>query len=98
MSKIEDLRTNPALKGILSDAFVTLFSTLRFGSEALELPYKGATGKVPSERLQWHDQSGIEAVDHSSPWSVDRDGALLPPVHAAVSLVREASATARNRL
>jgi hypothetical protein len=98
MSNIEDLRTNPAVKGILSDASVTVVSTLWFESEALELPYKGGTGKVASERLHWHDESRIEVVEHSSPWSVDRDGALLRPVHAAVSLVREASARARNRL
>ena len=83
---------------MLSDAFVTVVSTIWFSSEALEPPYRGATGTVASERLQWHDESRIEVVEHSGPWRIGRDGALLRPVHAAVSLVREASATPRDRL
>lgn len=47
MNKLEDLRTNAAVKGILPDALVTVVSTQWFGSEALELTYKTAAGKPP---------------------------------------------------
>lgn len=98
MSRLEDLRTSPAVKGILPDAFVTDVSTQWFESEALELTYKGATGKVANELLSGHDEPRIELGGHGRRWSVDDDGALLRLVHAAVSLGDEASATAGNGL
>ena len=50
MSKLEDLRTNASVKGILPDALVTVVSTQWYGSEALELTYKTAAGRVANER------------------------------------------------
>ena len=51
MSRLEDLRTNAAVQGILPDALVTVVSTQWFGSEALELTYKTGAGKVATELL-----------------------------------------------
>ena len=43
MSKLEDLRPNAAVRGILSPiASITVVGAQRFGSEALELTYKSA--------------------------------------------------------
>ena len=70
MSKLEDLRTNAAVKGILPDALVTVVSTQWFGSEALEL-YKTAAGKVANELLYRHDEPRIEVVEQGRPWSFD---------------------------
>ncbi len=39
--KLEDLQANAAVRGILSDGLVTVVSVQWFGSEALELTYKG---------------------------------------------------------
>jgi hypothetical protein len=98
MSNNEDLRTNSAVKGILPDAFVTVVSTQWLGSEALELTYKTATGKVANELLYGHDEGRLDVVGHSRRWSADTHCALLRPVHADVSLRGEASTTARNGL
>jgi len=46
MSRLEDLQPNAAVRGILPDALVTVVSVQWFGSEALELTYKNAAGKV----------------------------------------------------
>ena len=83
MSKLEDLRTNAAVKGILPDALVTVVSTQWFGSEALELTYKTATGKVANELLYRHDEPRIEVVEQGRPWSFDGEGALFRLVSEA---------------
>jgi len=83
MSKLEDLRTNAAVKGILPDALVTVVSTQWFGSEALELTYKTATGKVANELLYRHDEPRIDVVEQGRPWSFDGEGALFRLVSEA---------------
>src|SRR6478609_6189826 len=83
MSKLEDLRTNAAVKGILPDALVTVVSTQWYGSEALELTYKTPTGKVANELLYRHDEPRIQVVEVGRPWSFDGDAALFHLVSEA---------------
>jgi len=47
-----------------------------FGSEALELTYKTAAGKVANELRYRHDEPRLELVEQGRPWSFDGDGAL----------------------
>jgi len=83
MSKLEDLRPNAAIRGILPDSLVTVVSVQWFGSDALELTYKTPTGKVANELLYRHDESRIEVVEQGRPWSFDGDGALFRLVSEA---------------
>src|ERR1700757_1141489 len=83
MSKLEDLRTNASVKGILPDALVTVVSTQWYGSEALELTYKAANGAVANRLLYRHDEPRIEVVEQGRPWSFDGDGALFRLVSEA---------------
>ena len=58
MSQLEQLQPHTALRGILRDALVTVVNVQWFGSEALELTYNTATGKVASnEDVQWRLQA-----------------------------------------
>ncbi len=54
-----------------------------FGSEALELTYKTASGKVANELLYRHDEPRLEVVERGRPWSFDGDGALFRLVSEA---------------
>ena len=83
MSRLEDLRTNASVKGILPDALVTVVSTQWYGSEALELTYKTAAGRVANELLYRHDEPRIEVVEQGRPWSFDGDGAIFRLVSEA---------------
>jgi SNF2 family DNA or RNA helicase len=83
MSKLEDLRPNASVKGILPNCLVTVVNTQWFGSEALELTYKDPTGKVANELLYRHDESRIEIAAEGRPWSFDGDGALFRLVSEA---------------
>jgi len=81
--KLEDLQPNAAVRGILPDSLVTVVSVQWFGSEALELTYKTAAGKVANELLYRHDEARLDLVEHGRPWSFDGDGALFRLVSEA---------------
>ena len=81
--KLEDLRANAAVRGVLADSLVTVVSVHWFGSEALELTYKTPAGKVANELLYRDDESRLEIVEVGRPWSFDGDGALFRLVSEA---------------
>jgi SNF2 family DNA or RNA helicase len=83
MSKLEELRPNAAVRGILPDSLVTVVSAQWFGSEALELTYKTPAGRVANELLYRHDESRIEIVEQGRPWSFDGEGSLFRLVSEA---------------
>src|SRR5437016_2636179 len=81
--KLEQLQPNAAVRGIVPDAIVTVVNVQWFGSEALELTYKTAAGKVANELLYRHDEPRLEIVEQGRPWSFDGDGALFRLVSEA---------------
>src|SRR6478736_193429 len=83
MSTLEDLTPNAAVRGILPNGLVSVVSVQWFGSGALELTYKTATGKVANELLYRHDEPRLEIVEQGRPWSFDGDGALFRLVSEA---------------
>jgi SNF2 family DNA or RNA helicase len=81
--KLEQLQTNAAIRGIIPDTLVSVVSVQWFGSEALELTYKTAAGKVANELLYRDDEARLELVEQGRPWSFDGDGALFRLVSEA---------------
>jgi hypothetical protein len=51
MLRLEDLKPNAAVRGLLPDSLVVVVNIQWFGSEALELTYKAPNGKVANELL-----------------------------------------------
>ncbi len=74
MSKLEDLQPSAAVRGVLPDELVSVVSVQWFGSEAVELTYKTAAGRVANELIYRHDEPRIEVVELGRPWSFDGDG------------------------
>src|ERR1022692_418717 len=83
MTRLEDLQPTAALRGILPDQAVTVVSVQWYGSEALELTYKNAAGKVANELLYRHDEPRLQVLEHGRPWSFDGDGHLFRLVSEA---------------
>ena len=81
--KLEDLRSNAAVGGILSDGLVTVVNVQWFGSDALELTYKTPDGKIANELLYRQDEARIEIAEVGRPWSFDGNGALFRLVSEA---------------
>jgi hypothetical protein len=55
--KLEDLRPNAAVRGVLADGLVTVVNVQWYGSDALELTYEDAGGKVANVLLS---RSGLQ--------------------------------------
>jgi len=83
MTKLEDLKPNASVRGILPNGLVTVVSVQWHGSAALELTYKSPEGKVANELLYRHDEQRIEVVEQGRPWSFDGDGPLFRLVSEA---------------
>src|SRR5256886_7122013 len=81
--KLDDLRPNAAVRGVLPDCLVTVVSVQWSGSAALELTYKTPEGKVANELLTRHEEPRLEIVEQGRPWSFDGDGALFRLVSEA---------------
>ena len=67
MSRLEDLTPNASVRGIMPSGLVTVVNVQWHGSEALELTYKTAEGKVANELLYRHDEPRIEIVNRGAP-------------------------------
>ncbi|MBM3485000.1 MAG: hypothetical protein FJX66_17160, partial [Alphaproteobacteria bacterium] len=83
MAALEDLKPNSSVRGVLPNAIVTVVSVQWFGSGAIELTYKDATGKVGNELLYRDREADLEIVQEGRPWSFDGDGALFRLVSEA---------------
>ena len=83
MAHLEELLPNTSLRGILPDGLVTVVNVQWCGTEALELTYKDAQGKVANELLYRHDEARLEVVEEGRPWSLDGDGRLFRLVSEA---------------
>ncbi|MFN3476826.1 MAG: hypothetical protein ACK4Z6_04640, partial [Candidatus Methylomirabilales bacterium] len=73
--KLEDLRPQATVRGILPDRTVTVVNVQWFGTGALELTYKDPTGRVANVLLYRDDEPRLELVEEGRPWSFDGDGA-----------------------
>jgi len=81
--KLEDLKPNASLRGVLPDRTVTVVSVQWFGTDALELTYTDPTGRVANVLLYRDDEPSPELVEYGRPWSFDGGGALFRLVSEA---------------
>ncbi len=51
MARLDDLTPNTSVRGLRPDAVVTVVATKWFGTNALELTYKAASGRLDSDIL-----------------------------------------------
>jgi len=83
MAKLEDLKREATVKGILPDCLVTVIDVKWYGSAAVELTYKDPSGK-PSVVLLYRDREPtLEIAETGRPWSFDGDGKLFRLVSEA---------------
>ena len=83
MSKLEDLKPDVAVRGILPDSYVTVVGVQWHGEEILTLTYRTAAGNLREELLYRDDETRIEVVKQGRPWSFDGDGELFRLVSEA---------------
>ncbi|MEN8614774.1 hypothetical protein ABFB09_05785 [Dehalogenimonas sp. THU2] len=69
MSKLEELKPNSIIRGIIPDSLVTVISQQWFGSDAVELIYKTQKGNLGNVILYRGDESRFEVVEKERPWN-----------------------------
>jgi len=77
VARLEDLTPNTSVRGLRPDAVVTVVASKWFGTNALELTYKDASGRLDSDILYRDREPLLEVVTTGRPWSFDGDGALF---------------------
>lgn len=83
MTKLEELKSGASIRGILPNHLVTVETVKWYGSDALELMFKGPTGKPDHQLLYRHDEPRLEIVESGKPWSFDGDASLFRVVSEA---------------
>ena len=83
MIRLEDLKPNAVLRGLLPDCLATVVNIQWYGSESLELTYKTPNGRVANELVYRSDEPRLTLVEHGRPWSFDGDGAMFRLVSEA---------------
>lgn len=81
--RLEDLRPACTVLGILPHEPITVVSVEWFGSDAIELTYKSASGGVANELLYRGDEDRLKIITQGRPWSFDGDGAVFRLVSEA---------------
>ena len=83
MARLEELTRGASILGVLPDAAVTVVDVAWFGSDALELTYKDAAGRLGNQLLYCDNESALRVAQAGRCWSFDADGALLRLVSEA---------------
>jgi hypothetical protein len=81
--KLEELKPNSVVRGIVPDGVATVVNVQWHGSDALTLIFRGPSGKVDERVLYRSDEIRLESVQQGRPWSFDGDGALFRLVSEA---------------
>ncbi len=83
MAALEDLRQSATIQGVVPGGFVTVVNIQWYGSDAVELTYKDASGRIANQLLFRYDEPRLEVVEAGRPWSFDGDGSLFRLVSEA---------------
>ncbi len=74
MSKLEELKANASVRGILPDGLAMVVSVQWFGSGTLGLTHKTGAGWVANELVYRHDEPWLQVVTEGRLRSFDGDG------------------------
>ena len=81
--KLEDIREDAYLRGIVPHVMVKVVSVKWMGSEALALTYEDLQGRLDRVILYRGDEARLELIEEGLPWHFDGDGALFRLVSEA---------------
>jgi len=77
MVKLEAIKPNIQLNGVLPSRSVTVVQSKWYGSDAIELTYKDVDGRLANQLLYRSDEDRLEILSQEKPWSFTGDGNLF---------------------
>lgn len=81
--KLECLKPDAVVRGLLHGGSATVVSVRWFGADAAEVTYKDNAGVVANEILFRDAEDRLDLVEDGHPWSFDADGGLFRLVSEA---------------
>ncbi len=75
MLKLEDIRKDTQVRGILPDEIVRVVQTETVGEDAVTVYYKDNQGRLGEQMLFRSDEARLEPAENGRPWAFDADGA-----------------------
>ncbi|WP_369424491.1 SNF2-related protein, partial [Methanothrix sp.] len=84
--RLEDIRPNISLRGVLPDSTVTVVSVRWHGPNALSVIYRTPSGRVAEEILYRDDEQRLEPAERHQ-WSFGGDGKLFRLVSEAYRII-----------
>lgn len=83
MAKLEDLKHNAQVKGLVPSGTVTILNLQWHGSDVVEVTYRDVNGKDHSELLFRDREADLEVTAAGAPWAFDSDGEMFRLVSEA---------------
>lgn len=83
MAKLEDIKKDSIVGGILPNGLVTVIDVKWIGTAAIELTYKNNDGTLGNELLYRDRETSLEIVEVGRPWSFDGDSRVFRLVSEA---------------
>lgn len=83
MAKLEDLKRNAQVKGLVPSGTAIVLNVQWHGSDVLEVTYRDVDGKDHSELLFRDRENDLEVVEAGTPWAFDSSGELFRLVSEA---------------
>src|ERR1700712_1377345 len=83
MRRLEELKRNTQVRGIIPEQLVTLIDVQWHGAHAAEVIFRRADGQLGSQLLYRENEATLEIVTNERLWAFDGDGELLRLVSEA---------------
>ncbi len=77
MTRLEDIRVNCQIRGLIANATVTVKHAQMFGDQAAEVTYADSEGRTASQLVYRDQEANLDIVTQSRPLSFVADGALF---------------------
>ena len=77
MAKLEEITVGSTIKGIAGEEPVSIVAIQWYGSNVIDITYKNSKNLPGTQLLYREDESHIEVLDDSLPWSFDADGSKM---------------------
>ena len=74
MATLEQVTVGSTVKGIVGNEPVTIIAVKWYGTNVLEITYKDSKESLGTQLLYRDNETGLEVLTNSLPWSFDADG------------------------
>ena len=83
MARLEDITVGSSVKGLVIGDTVTIIHVEWYGTNVIEVSYKDSKGNLANTMVYRENESDVEVLSGSLPWSFDADANQMKLVSEA---------------